>query len=104
VSARNGCPSAFNGVSGQGFPQIFQEQLMTKKIFFAALLASLTASVSIYAIQPASAVALPEATTDASAGSPFLSLDISYPEPQEPLDLTPITPMETVGAAKFEPF
>lgn len=77
---------------------------MTKRIFFAALLASLTTSISIYAVQPASAVALPEATADALAGSPFLSLEISYPAPQEPLDLTPITPTETVGAAKHEPF
>lgn len=77
---------------------------MTKKIFFAALLASLTTSISIYAIQPASAVDLSQATTDASVGSPFLSLDISYPAPQEPLDLTPITPTETVAAAKYEPF
>jgi len=77
---------------------------MTKRIFFAALLASLTTSVSIYAIQPASAVASPQAASDASAAIPFPSLDLSYPPPQEPLDRTPITPTETVGAAKYEPF
>ena len=77
---------------------------MTKRIFFAALLASLTTSVSIYAIQPASAVASPQAASDASAAIPFPSLDLSYPPPQEPLDRTPITPTETVGAAKHEPF
>ncbi|MDP9920685.1 hypothetical protein J2W24_006367 [Variovorax boronicumulans] len=85
-------------------PSNLQEYLMTKRIFFAALLASLTTSVSIYAIQPASAVALPQATAEASIASPFLSLDHSYPEPQEPLDHTPITPTETVGAAQYEPF
>ena len=77
---------------------------MTKRVFFAALLVSLTALVSIYAIQPAGAVAIPQATSDASVAIPFPSPDLSYPAPQEPLDLTPITPTETVGAAKFEPF
>ena len=77
---------------------------MTKRIILAALLTSLATSISIYAIQPAIAVALPAATTEAPVASPFLSLDISYPAPQEPLDLTPITPTETVGAAKYEPF
>lgn len=77
---------------------------MTKRIFFAALLASLTTSISIYAIQPAGAVALPQATTEASVASPLLSRDLSYPAPQEPLDRTPITPTETVGAAPYEPF
>ena len=75
---------------------------MTKRTFFAALLLSLTASVSIYAIQPAGAVAIPQATGDASVAIP--SPDLSYPAPQEPLDRTPITPTETVGAAKYEPF
>ncbi|MGJ7603603.1 hypothetical protein ACSFA7_04610 [Variovorax sp. LT1R20] len=77
---------------------------MTKKIFFAALLASLTTSISIYAIQPASADAPPQATAEASVASPFLSIDLPYPMPQEPLDRTPITPTETVGAAQYEPF
>ena len=77
---------------------------MTKKMFFAALLASLTTSISIYAIQPASADALPQAAGEASVASPFPSLDLSYPMPREPLDRTPITPTETVGAARYEPF
>lgn len=77
---------------------------MTKRIFLAALLAGVTTSISIYAIQAASAVAPPPATTDASIASAFLSLDPSYPVPQEPLDRTPITPTETVGAAPYEPF
>ncbi|TWD73587.1 hypothetical protein FB547_12110 [Variovorax beijingensis] len=77
---------------------------MTKRVFLAALLVSLTASVSIYAIQPAGAVANPQATSDASVAIPFPSPDLSYPAPQEPLDLTQITPTETVGAAKYEPF
>ncbi|SEU16752.1 hypothetical protein [Variovorax sp. OV084] len=76
---------------------------MTKKIFFAALLTSLT-SISIYAIQPAGADALPQAAAEALVASPFLSLDLPYPMPQEPLDRTPITPTETVGAARYEPF
>ena len=77
---------------------------MTKRIFLAALLASCTTSMAIYALQPASAVALPQATADDSIGSLFLPLDLSYPLPQEPLDRTPITPTETVGAARYEPF
>ena len=78
---------------------------MTKRIFLAALLASLIASaLSIYAIQPASAIALPQTPSEASAASPFLSLDLVSPVPQEPLDRTPITPPETVGAAPYEPF
>ncbi|MDP9890936.1 hypothetical protein J2W32_000032 [Variovorax boronicumulans] len=44
---------------------------MTKKIFFATLLASLTTSISIYAIQPASADAAPHAAAEASVASPF---------------------------------
>lgn len=77
---------------------------MTKRVFFAALAASLVTSVSIYAIQPASADAIPQAANDAAVASPPPSLEVTYPTPQEPLDLTPITPTETVGAAKFEPF
>ena len=77
---------------------------MMKRILLAALLASLTTSISIYAIQAAGAVALAPATAEAPVASAFLSLDQSYPAPQEPLDLTPITPTETVGAAPYEPF
>lgn len=77
---------------------------MTKRAFLAALLASLVTSVSIYAIQPASADAIPQAANDASVASLPPSSEVAYPAPQEPLDRTPITPTETVGAAKFEPF
>lgn len=77
---------------------------MTKRILLAALLAGLTTSISIYAIQAAGAVALAPATAEARVASAFLSLDLSYPAPQEPLDRTPITPTETVGAAPYEPF
>lgn len=78
---------------------------MTTRIFLAALLAGLIAlALSIYAIQPASAVALPQAPSEAPVASPFFSPDLVYPVPQEPLDRTPITPTETVGAAPYEPF
>jgi hypothetical protein len=77
---------------------------MTKRAFLAALVASLVTSVSIYAIQPASADAMPPAAAETLVVSPSHSPEISYPAPQEPLDRTPITPVETVGAAKFEPF
>lgn len=77
---------------------------MTKKILLAALLTGLTTSISILAIQAAGAVALAPATAEARDASAFLSLDLSYPAPQEPLDRTPITPTETVGAAPYEPF
>ncbi len=77
---------------------------MTKTVLFTALLASLTTSISIYAIQPASASALPQAMAKSSVTNPVLSLDLQYPMSQEPLDHTPITPTETVGAAQYEPF
>lgn len=77
---------------------------MTKRMFLAALLAGLITSISIYAIQASSAVPLPSARTEAWVAGAFLSLDLAYPAPREPLDRTPITPTETVGAAPYEPF
>lgn len=77
---------------------------MTKRILLAALLASLATSISIYAIHAAGAVAPAPATVETPVASAFHSLDQSYPAPQEPLDHTPITPTETVGAAPYEPF
>ena len=76
---------------------------MTKRIFCAGLLVGIATTITVYALQPASAVALPQATTDTWVGSPFPSLELSYPVPQEPMDRTPITPTETVGAAPYEP-
>lgn len=68
-----------------------------------SLLSDLTTSVSIYAIQAAGAVALAPANARVACACLALARSV-VPGAQEPLDRTPITPTETVGAATYEPF
>lgn len=73
------------------------------KLFTTALLFILAAVTVLYAIQPVDA-AVPPPDAPTLIAHPIASIDLSMPPPQAPLDTTPITPVETVGAAAFEPF
>ena len=78
---------------------------MTKKLVLSALLTGLIAFIALYAMQAVGAdVPSRNATAEVVIEHPFFSPDLSFPPPQEPLDRTPITPVETVGAASYEPF
>lgn len=62
----------------------------------AATLAAILGSALLFdAIEPHGAVAAAQAP---QASSPFAGAGVAWPEPQEPLDTTPITPVESAGA------
>ena len=71
---------------------------MTKHLL-TALLAAVVTSVGLYATLPISAAApsAPDRPVPAAAQAPASS-HLSMPPPQEPFDMTPITPFETVAA------
>ncbi|MDM0049836.1 hypothetical protein [Variovorax sp. J22R115] len=74
------------------------------KIFASALLSILAAMTVLYAMQPVDAAVRAPASVDRIT-DPFAStMNLTMPPPQEPYDATPITPVETVGAAAYEPF
>lgn len=62
------------------------------RILAATLLLVLAGCVAVEAVRPAAA----------AIGTAPPSFDIAMPAPQEPLDATPITAVETVGAAHNE--
>ena len=70
---------------------------MTKHLL-TALLASLATSAGLYAMQPISAAEPPAPDRPASAAISPAPLDLAMPPPQEPFDMTPITPYESAGA------
>jgi hypothetical protein len=70
---------------------------MTKHLL-TALLASVATSAGLYAIQPTSAAVPPAPARPASPAISPAPLDLAMPPPQEPLDMTPITPYESAGA------
>jgi hypothetical protein len=76
---------------------------MTIKLLLTALLSSLAAAIVFYAMVPAGAA---EATQVHAPPTERYSVPpaVAWPAPQEPFDTTPITGVETVGAAAFEPF
>ena len=76
---------------------------MTIKLLWTALLSSLAASIVLYAMLPAGAAEATQVTAPLGESQTFSPV-MSWPAPQEPFDNTPITPVETVGAARFEPF
>lgn len=64
----------------------------------AAILAGL---LLVQAIQPHGA----EAAAQAPQGvPPSAAADVAWPAPQEPFDMTPITPVESAGASMHETF
>jgi hypothetical protein len=66
----------------------------------AATLVAILGSVLLFeGIEPHGAVAAAHAT---QAAPPFASADVAWPEPQEPLDTTPITPVESAGAPMYD--
>ncbi|MDM0033452.1 hypothetical protein QTI33_15055 [Variovorax sp. J22P271] len=73
------------------------------KLLATALISIVAASMVVYAIQPVDAAVTPQASIGLALSS-FTSTDLSMPPPQEPFDNTPITPVETVGAAAYEPY
>ena len=76
---------------------------MTIKLLWTALLSSLAASIVLYAMLPAGAAeAFPVIAP--SSENYLVPPPMAWPAPQEPLDNTPITPVESAGAASFEPF
>jgi hypothetical protein len=73
------------------------------KMFLTALLCGLGALAVLYVVQPVDA-AEPGHVIESSVDRPAMPPVIEWPAPQAPFDNTPITPVETVGAAQFEPF
>lgn len=63
-----------------------------------ALLASLATSIGLYATLPISAAAPSAPARPASPAISLAPLDLEMPPPQEPFDMTPITPYESAGA------
>jgi hypothetical protein len=64
------------------------------------VLAILGIVVLFEAVEPNGAVAAADASAQASPR--FAGADVVWPEPQEPLDTTPITPVESAGAPMHE--
>ncbi|MFL6691800.1 MAG: hypothetical protein ACJ8GO_02455 [Ramlibacter sp.] len=62
----------------------------------ATVLAILGSALLFEAVDRNGAVAA--AQEQAGASSRFAGADVAWPEPQEPLDTTPITPVESAGA------
>jgi hypothetical protein len=65
------------------------------------------ALMAVYVLQPVKAAA-PIQAPAALTGVQAVSLDVwppggVWPPPQEPVDITPITPFETVGGLPYEP-
>ncbi|MDM0074757.1 hypothetical protein QTH90_10215 [Variovorax sp. J2P1-59] len=74
------------------------------KFLATALLSILVAGMVLYAMQPVDAAVPPQASLDTLSPDRIGAIDLSMPPPREPLDTTPITPVETVGASAYEPF
>jgi hypothetical protein len=74
------------------------------KTLVAGLLACAATLAALYATQSESAVAVTEPPRALDAFTASSAPDLAMPPPQAPLDMTPITPYETVGAAHYEPF
>ncbi|RST48878.1 hypothetical protein [Variovorax sp. MHTC-1] len=71
---------------------------MTKHLL-TALTATLVALAALYAVQPIEAAVPPAPEQPALAlPDPFGAPGLTMPPPQEPFDMTPITPVESAGA------
>ena len=68
----------------------------------AIVLAILSSVLLLEAIEPHGAVAA--AKPAGQAAHPFAAADVEWPDPQEPLDMTPITPVESAGAPMNDAF
>lgn len=71
------------------------------KTLSTAVLAILAGLLLVQAIQPHGAEAAAQAP---QAAPPSAAADVAWPAPQEPFDMTPITPVESAGAAMHETF
>jgi hypothetical protein len=77
-------------------PGITTQELPIMNKTQAATLVAILGSVLLFeAIEPPASVAAAEAPAISPS---FAGADVTWPEPQEPLDRTPITPVESAGA------
>ncbi len=66
------------------------------------VLAILGSVLLFEALEPKGAVAAAQAPAEASPA--LAGADVAWPKPQEPLDTTPITPVESAGAPMHDSF
>jgi hypothetical protein len=72
------------------------------KTLSTAVLTIFAGVLLVQAIQPHGAEAAAQAP--AQAAFPSAAADVAWPAPQEPFDMTPITPVESAGAPMHETF